>query len=76
MVKLSYEYLSKTDTWFCRAEFSQLNRIHKPTDLGMGFPNFAPPEHLTKALAETTLSESIHQYTRGFVCWVHGNKLE
>lgn len=34
-----------------------------------GFPDFAPPKHVTDALADVTKGDNIllHQYTRGYV---------
>lgn len=42
---------------------------HKPLNLGQGFPDFAPPDHITEALAATAKGDNIllHQYTRGYV---------
>lgn len=52
-----------------RVEYIQLALEHKPLNLGQGFPDFAAPEHVTKALADVATSDNvlIHQYTRGFV---------
>lgn len=50
-------------------EFIQLALEVKPLNLGQGFPDFAAPETVRKALAEATLSETnvlLNQYTRGF----------
>lgn len=50
-------------------EFIQLALDHKPLNLGQGFPDFAAPEHVSRALADATLSTNVllNQYTRGFV---------
>jgi hypothetical protein len=42
---------------------------HKPLNLGQGFPDFAAPDYVTKALAEVATGENVllNQYTRGFV---------
>jgi len=42
---------------------------HKPLNLGQGFPDFAPPKHVTDALAEVAMGDNIllQQYTRGYV---------
>ncbi|XP_075226350.1 kynurenine aminotransferase isoform X2 [Lycorma delicatula] len=49
-------------------EFIKLAVEHKPLNLGQGFPDFAAPEYVTKALADIALSDNalLHQYTRGF----------
>jgi len=46
-----------------------LAQDHKPLNLGQGFPDFAAPDYVTKALAEVTTGENVllNQYTRGFV---------
>lgn len=53
----------------CRVEYIQLALEHKPLNLGQGFPDFAAPDYVTKALAEATSGENVllNQYTRGFV---------
>ena len=41
-----------------------------------GFPDFAPPKHVTDALADVVKGDNIlmHQYTRGYVRYnVHFN---
>ncbi|RWS07400.1 Kynurenine--oxoglutarate transaminase 3-like protein [Dinothrombium tinctorium] len=55
----------KPSVW---VEFIQLAIDYKPLNLGQGFPDFAAPEHITKALSDTALSENplLNQYTRGF----------
>jgi kynurenine---oxoglutarate transaminase / cysteine-S-conjugate beta-lyase / glutamine---phenylpyruvate transaminase len=42
---------------------------HKPLNLGQGFPDFAPPQHVTDALADVAKDSNVmlHQYTRGYV---------
>lgn len=54
---------------FSRVEYIQLALEHKPLNLGQGFPDFAAPEYVTKALADIAKGENLllHQYTRGFV---------
>lgn len=54
---------------FLRVEYIQLAAEHKPLNLGQGFPDFAPPDYVTKALSETISGPSvlINQYTRAFV---------
>ncbi|CAG2181407.1 unnamed protein product, partial [Oppiella nova] len=49
-------------------EFIQLAQDYKPLNLGQGFPDFAAPQHVCKALADATLSQDVllNQYTRGF----------
>jgi len=56
----------KESVW---VEFIQLALEEKPLNLGQGFPDFAAPEHVTKALSDATLSTTnvlLNQYTRGF----------
>lgn len=52
-----------------RVEFIQLALDQKPLNLGQGFPDFPPPEYVTKALAGIASGDNylMHQYTRGFV---------
>lgn len=47
----------------------QLAMEYNTLNLGHGFPDFAAPEHVTKALSEVAVSKNVlfHQYTRGFV---------
>lgn len=42
---------------------------YKPLNLGQGFPDFAPPKHVTDALADVAKGDNIllQQYTRGYV---------
>ncbi|KAK7067172.1 Kynurenine--oxoglutarate transaminase 3 [Halocaridina rubra] len=50
-------------------EFIQLALEVKPLNLGQGFPDFAAPETVTKALAQACMNDSnvlLNQYTRGF----------
>ncbi|XP_041973759.1 kynurenine aminotransferase [Aricia agestis] len=50
-------------------EYIQLVAEYKPAvNLGQGFPDYFPPEHVTKALADIATSENplLQQYTRGF----------
>lgn len=49
-------------------EFIQLALDYKPVNLGQGFPDFAAPEHVTKALSDAASSPNVllNQYTRGF----------
>jgi len=41
---------------------------YKPLNLGQGFPDFAPPKHVTDALADVAKGDNIllQQYTRGY----------
>jgi kynurenine--oxoglutarate transaminase/cysteine-S-conjugate beta-lyase/glutamine--phenylpyruvate transaminase len=52
-----------------RIEFSQLALDYNPVNLGQGFPDFAAPLHICKALSDVVMSENhfLNQYTRGFV---------
>ena len=48
-------------------EFIQLALEYKPINLGQGFPDFAAPEHICKALSTAVLNDDnvlINQYTR------------
>ena len=57
-------------------EYIQLALEHKPLNLGQGFPDFAAPEYVTKALADTADGDNmLHQYTRGFVCLLYTSLL-
>ncbi|ROT80667.1 Kynurenine--oxoglutarate transaminase 3 [Penaeus vannamei] len=50
-------------------EFIQLALEVKPLNLGQGFPDFAAPDTVRKALAEACTDEKnvlLNQYTRGF----------
>merc|ERR1719187_2718417 len=50
-------------------EFIQLALEAKPLNLGQGFPDFAAPDTVRKALAEACSSETnvlLNQYTRSF----------
>lgn len=55
----------KESVW---VEFIQLALDYKPVNLGQGFPDFAAPEHVSKALSEATIGSNVllNQYTRGF----------
>merc|ERR1712137_611118 len=55
----------ETNVW---VQFIDLAMKHKPLNLGQGFPDFAPPDHITEALAATAKGDNIllHQYTRGY----------
>ena len=52
-----------------RVEYIQLALEHNPLNLGQGFPDFAAPDYVTKALADTAVGPNVllNQYTRGFV---------
>ncbi|XP_046679736.1 kynurenine aminotransferase-like [Homalodisca vitripennis] len=56
---------SENNLW---VEYIQLAQEYKPLNLGQGFPDFAPPEFLTKALAEVANGDNVllHQYTGCF----------
>ncbi|XP_046985037.1 kynurenine aminotransferase isoform X1 [Schistocerca americana] len=56
---------SEKSVW---VEYIQLALEHKPLNLGQGFPDFAAPDYVTKALSDATLSDNVllNQYTRGF----------
>ncbi|KAG8237223.1 hypothetical protein J437_LFUL013724 [Ladona fulva] len=49
-------------------EYIQLALETKPLNLGQGFPDYACPDYVTKALAEVAQGENVllQQYTRGF----------
>lgn len=52
-----------------RVEFIQLALDYKPVNLGQGFPDFAAPPHVSKALSDAATGPNVllNQYTRGFV---------
>ncbi|XP_063242912.1 kynurenine aminotransferase isoform X2 [Bacillus rossius redtenbacheri] len=56
---------SEKSVW---VEYIQLALEHNPLNLGQGFPDFAPPEYVTKAIADIAQGDNVllHQYTRGF----------
>ncbi|XP_035211809.1 kynurenine--oxoglutarate transaminase 3-like [Stegodyphus dumicola] len=49
-------------------EFIQLALDYKPVNLGQGFPDFAAPAHVAKALSDAAIGPNVllNQYTRGF----------
>ncbi|ELU10164.1 hypothetical protein CAPTEDRAFT_93247 [Capitella teleta] len=49
-------------------EFSQMTLEHKALNLGQGFPDFFPPDHVRRALVETANStnQMLYQYTRSY----------
>ena len=54
-----------------RVEFSALADEHKAVNVGQGFPDFSPPDHVKEALNNVSNDHHlIHQYTRGFVSCV------
>ncbi|KAK6641672.1 hypothetical protein RUM44_013387 [Polyplax serrata] len=56
---------SEKSVW---VEYIQLATEHKPLNLGQGFPDFAPPDYIIKALTDTSTASNVllNQYTRGF----------
>ncbi|KAJ8875081.1 hypothetical protein PR048_022972 [Dryococelus australis] len=56
---------SEKSVW---VEYIQLALEHNPLNLGQGFPDYAPPDYVTKAIAEVAQGDNVllHQYTRGF----------
>ena len=62
---VSYKFIN-----FFRGEYIALNAQYKPLNLGQGFPDFFPPDHVTNGLGTVANSREnplIHQYTRGYV---------
>jgi len=55
----------KESVW---VEFIQLALDYKPVNLGQGFPDFAAPDHVAKALSDAATGPNVllNQYTRGF----------
>lgn len=49
-------------------EYIQLAQDFPSINLGQGFPDFGPPDHVTQGLKEVAEGENVllHQYTRGF----------
>jgi len=56
---------SEKSVW---VEYIQLALDYKPLNLGQGFPDYAAPDYVTKALADVAQSNNclLQQYTRGF----------
>jgi len=53
---------------YFRVEFSALAAKHKAVNVGQGFPDFSPPDHVKNAVKDVVQDHHmIHQYTRGFV---------
>jgi len=52
-----------------RIEFTTLAAEHKAVNLGQGFPDFSPAEHVKEALKKVAGDPNVmmYQYTRGFV---------
>lgn len=50
-------------------EYAALAAKYKPINLGQGFPDFAAPSVVTRALGDVACDKNVllHQYTRGFV---------
>lgn len=59
-----------------RVEYIQLALEQKPLNLGQGFPDFAAPDYVTKALENICKGDNVllHQYTRGFVSYLNSDK--
>lgn len=50
-----------------RVEYVKLAADYKPLNLGQGFPDYAPPSYVTKALSDVANGNHLfNQYTRGF----------
>lgn len=48
-------------------EYTGLARQYKAVNLGQGFPDYPPPEYVTKALADVANGDTIlNQYSRGY----------
>ena len=54
---------------FYRIEYFELARKYKPIDLGIGSPDFLPPDFVLDAFKEAagSTNNEIYQYTRGAV---------
>lgn len=63
--------------FYRRVEFTALAVEHKPVNLGQGFPDFAAPDFVTKALADATMNSNVllNQYTRGYVISIFNHLL-
>ncbi|XP_023933141.1 kynurenine--oxoglutarate transaminase 3-like [Lingula anatina] len=59
------ELHSANNVW---AEFGKLAAEHEAINLGLGFPDFSPPEYVKQALCDATMSSNVllNQYTRSF----------
>ncbi len=60
-------------SFFSRIEFSALAIAHKAVNVGQGFIDYEPPRYLIDFYKETLDDPNIllHQYTRGFVGFIH-----
>jgi kynurenine---oxoglutarate transaminase / cysteine-S-conjugate beta-lyase / glutamine---phenylpyruvate transaminase len=69
--KSNRNFFVDLETYFnfsCRVEYVALALNHKPkVNLGQGFPDYAPPSYVTKALSDVANGNHLmNQYTRGF----------
>lgn len=63
----SQEYLKIQWIFISRVEYIALALKYKPLNLGQGFPDYAPPNYVTKALTDVASGNHLlNQYTRGF----------
>ncbi|KAF5295567.1 hypothetical protein FQR65_LT10430 [Abscondita terminalis] len=63
--QLTSRYTEKSNVW---EDYIILDKQYNPLNLGQGFPDFLPQQHLIDALVQTANNEdaSIHQYTRNY----------
>jgi kynurenine--oxoglutarate transaminase/cysteine-S-conjugate beta-lyase/glutamine--phenylpyruvate transaminase len=60
----SNKVLHKTSLTYYRVEFTGLAAKYNAINLGQGFPNFAAPLFIKKALSEAVMNDPLNQYTR------------
>jgi len=59
-------YIKPKCDHFFRPDMTNWTAKYHPLDLGIGFPDFLPPQHIRKALVDVAKTNNalLHQYTR------------